>query len=147
MMLLLYNARDLYENQFKDMKTHFQHKNCLHLLAPQPMIVKDIIPKSEVNRGYGVHMPIQMKQAAVIYLKQWLLQEKSPGVTNLDSIYSVNLLRELLRFNFKGNFDRVSAMFILMIYIQENMKIQLNAIEKDRKPSMFDEFGKGLGIK
>jgi hypothetical protein len=56
-------------------------------------------------------------------------------------------LKELLRFNFKGNFDRVSAMFIMMIYIQENMKIQLNAIEKDRKPSKFEELGKGLGIK
>jgi hypothetical protein len=147
MLLLLYNARDLYENQFKDMKTHFQQKNCLHLLAPQPMIEKNINPKSEVNRGYGVHMPIQMKQASVIYLKQWLKQEKSPGVTNIDTIYSVNLLKELLRFNFKGNFDRVSAMFIMMIYIQENMKIQLNAIEKDRKPSKFEELGKGLGIK
>lgn len=147
MLLMYYNARCLYENQFKDMKTHFQHKNSLRLLAPQPMIVKDIIPKSEVQRGYGVHMPKQMKEAAVIYLRDWLRQEKSPGITNLNHIYSVNLLKELLRFNFKGNFDRVSAMLILMIYIQENRKIQLSAIEKDRKPSMFVEFGKELGIK
>lgn len=147
MLLIYFNARDLYENQFKDMKTHFQHKNSLYLLATQPMIVKDIIPKSEVNRGYGVHMPIQMKQAAVQYLKDWLNTEKSPGITNIESIYSVNLLKELLRFNFKGNFDRVSAMLILMIYIQENMKIQLSAIEGQRKSSMFAEFDKVLGIK
>jgi len=147
MLLMYYNARCMYENQFKDMKTYFQHKNALYLLAPQPMIVKDIIPKSEVNRGYGVHMPIQMKQAAVIYLKQWLVQEKSPGVTNIDTIYSVNLLKELLRFNFKGNFDRVSSMFVLMIYIQENMKIQLTAIEGERKPSMFAGLDKVLGMK
>ena len=145
MLLIYYNARDLYENQFKDMKTHFQHKNCLHLLAPQPMIVKDIIPKSEVNRSYGVHMPLQMKQAGVIYLKDWLLTEISPGVTNISQIYSVNLLKELLRFNFKGNFDRVSSLLIMMIYIQENRKIQLNAIETDRESMMFTKFNSELG--
>ena len=128
------------------MKTHFSHKNSMRLLAPQPMIIKDIIPKSDVSRGFGVHMPIQMKQAAVIYLKDWLNREKSPGITNIESIYSVNLLKELLRFNFKGNFDRVSSMLILMIYIQENMKIQLSAIESNRKSSIFEGFDKVLGM-
>lgn len=147
MLLMYYNARCLYENQFKDMKTYFGHKESLRLLAPQPMIVKDIIPKSEVQRGYGVHMPKQMKEAAVIYLRDWLREEISPGITNLTKIYSVNLLKELLRFNFKGNFDRVSSMLIMMIYIQENRKIKLSAIDKERKPSMFEDFGKSLGIK
>jgi hypothetical protein len=147
LLLMYYNARCLYENQFKDMKTYFQNKNSLHLLAPQPMIVKDIIPKSEVNRGYGIHMPIQMKQAGVIYLKDWLLTEISPGVTNISRIYSVNLLKELLRFNFKANFDRVSSLLIMMIYIQENKKIQLNAIEKDRKSTLFHKLDEAMGRK
>jgi hypothetical protein len=147
LLLLYYNARCLYENQFKDMKTHFQHKQSLHLLAPQPMIVKDIIPKSEVSRGYGVHMPIAMKQAAVIYLRDWLKTEISPGITNISKIYSVNLLKELLRFNFQGNFDRVSSLLVMMIYIKENQKIQLNAIEKDRKKTLFGDLNKALGWK
>lgn len=146
-LLKYYNAKCLYENQFKDMKTYFSHKNSLHMLAPQPMIIKDIIPKTEVNRSYGVHMPIQMKEAAVQYLADWLKAEVAPGVINLDRIYSINLLKELLRFNFKRNFDRVSSMLILMLYIQENRKIQLNAIEKGRSSGMFDKFNKELGFK
>jgi hypothetical protein len=145
LLLLYYNAKCLYENQFKDMKTYFQNKNSLHLLAPQPMIVKDIIPKSEVNRGYGVHMPIQLKQAAVIYLKEWFKTPRSATETNIDFIYSVPLLQEALRFNFNGNFDRISSLLILMLYIQENKKIQLNAIEKDRQTNKFDTLRKDMG--
>jgi hypothetical protein len=147
MLLQYYNAKCLYENQFKDMKTYFQNKNVLHLLAPQPMIVKDIIPKSEVNRGYGIHMPIQLKQAAVIYLKEWLMTPINDTETNIDRLYSLPLLQELLRFNFVGNFDRVSSLLILMLYIQENKKIQLNAIEKDQKSTMFYGLNKAMGWK
>jgi hypothetical protein len=147
LLLTYYNAKCLYENQFKDMKTYFQNKNSLHLLAPQPMIIKDIIPKSEVNRGYGIHMPIQLKQAAVIYLKEWLMTPISETETNINRLYSVNLLKELLRFNFVGNFDRVSSLLILMLYIQENKKIQLNAIEKDRQSSLFSGLNQSLGFK
>ena len=148
-MLLLkyYNAKCLYENQFKDMKSYFQNKNCLYLLAPQPMIVKDIIPKSEVNRGYGIHMPLPMKQAGVIYLKEWLKTPKGENTTNVDSINSIYLLHELLRFNFNGNFDRVSSLLIMMLYIQENKKIQLNAIEKDKESMKFTSLNKALGWK
>lgn len=146
-LLLYYNARCLYENQFKDMKTHFQHKKCLHLLAPQPMIIKDIIPKSKVQRGYGVHMPTQMKSAAVIYLRDWLLEEKSPGYTNLMDIYSIPLLQEMIKFNFNANFDRVSAMLIMMIYIQENKKITLKEATEKKQESFFSEFFKQSGFK
>ena len=146
-LLMYYNAKCLYENQFKDMKTHFQNKNSLHLLAQQPMIIKDIIPNSVVNRGYGVHMPIQLKQTAVIYLAEWLKKKPTPETTNIDNIYSINLLKELLRFNFKGNFDRVSSLFIMMLFIKENEKIQLNAIDKERKPLLFDSLNKSVGFK
>jgi len=146
LLLMYYNARCLYENQFKDMKTYFEFKGSLGLLALQPMIIKDIIPKSTVSRGYGIHMPQQMKEAAVIYLRDWLIAEKSPGISNIESIYSVNLLKELLRFNFKGNFDRVSSMLILALYIQENRKITLSAIEGERKSSLFEGFDKALGM-
>jgi len=147
LLLLYYNAKCLYENQFKDMKMYFQNTNSLHLLAPQPMIVKDIIPKSEVNRGYGIHMPKELKQAGVIYLKQWLDSPRGENTTNVDFIYSINLLKELVKFNFNGNFDRVSSMLILMLYIQENKKILLNAIEKDRKTGIFTDFNKTIGFK
>jgi hypothetical protein len=147
-LLIYYNARCLYENQFKDMKTHFQHKQCLHLLAPQPMIIKDIIPKSTVKRGYGVHMPVQMKSTAIIYLRDWLLEEKSPGHTNLMDIYSLPLLQEMVKFNTNGNFDRVSAMLIMMIFVQENRRILLNSASEDsKKDSFYSDFFKGSGFK
>jgi hypothetical protein len=147
-LLVYYNAKCMYENQFKDMKTHFHHRQCLHLLAQQPAVIKDIIPKSTVKRGYGVHMPAQMKSAAVIYLRDWLLEEKAPGHTNLQDIYSLPLLQEMVKFNFDGNFDRVSAMLIMMIYIQENRRIQMNEIlAEKKKDGFFAEFFEQTGFK
>jgi hypothetical protein len=114
-LLLYYNAKCLYENNIPGMKQYFETKNALMLLAKQPKIVKDIIMDSRVERTYGINMSGKMKSFLLEAIKSWLLEEYAPNKYNLEKIYSVNLLKELINYNPDGNFDRVIAFGLCLI--------------------------------
>ena len=69
-------------------------------------------------------------------LKEWLNEEVAPGVKNLHRILSEPLLEELISYNDSDNFDRVSAMFQVMIYKEELHKVVVrdksNNVKKQR---------------
>ena len=139
LLLIYYNAKCLYENQFKDMKTHFEHKGSLHLLAYQPTIIKDVIRGSNVSRIYGTHMPRELKVFGLTKIKEWLNKNKSPEVSVISEIYSIYLLKELLDYG-EGNFDRVSALIVLMIYIEETYKMQVKELNAEPVATPMSEF-------
>lgn len=118
-LLLYYNATVLYENQWPGLSVYMRSKHCDHLLADQPDIISKIIKDSRVQRGKGIHMNQQIKDWGEGKLRDWLLEEYEPGKKNLTKIYSEALLEELISYNDKGNFDRVIAMFLIMIYREE----------------------------
>jgi len=60
-LLLYYNARLLYENQWKGLATYFKQRHCDYLLADQPDIISDIINDSHVARGKGIHMTKEIR--------------------------------------------------------------------------------------
>jgi hypothetical protein len=75
---------------------------------------------------------LKKKQQGTIYLRDWLLSKrgidaKGNHKLNLNMIYSVPLLEELLKFDYEGNFDRVSALLIAMFYQKQ---IESKAIDK-----------------
>ena len=127
LMLLaeLYNAQIGYENEVTEVKSYFEKKNKLHLLAVQPdHVIRANIKDSNVARVYGIHMPEKLKDAGEKYIKQWLLTERDfdengNKILNLDTIPDPGLLEELIKYNRKGNFDRVMAFMILMMFIEE----------------------------
>jgi len=64
----------------------------------------------------------QRKGQAQIYLRDWLLTPRSQTedgskILNLHHIYDLALLEELIKYNDKGNFDRVSALLVGMFYL------------------------------
>ena len=67
-------------------------------------------------------------------------EEYAPGVKNLTKILSEPLLEELIAYNDKGNFDRVMAFMILMLY-----RLQLHNLhvkekkEVERETRIFDK--------
>lgn len=125
MLAELYNAEIMYENEVPDVKTYFERKKKLHLLAAQPdTVISKTIKNSKVARIYGCHMNDKLKDAGAKYIKRWLLTERDfdengNALTNIDYIYDIGLLEELILFNMKGNFDRVMAMMMLMFQIEE----------------------------
>lgn len=122
LLLEYYNAVLLFENNIQGVQQHFTLRRSLRYLALQPKsAIASVIPKSTVDRHYGVHMNPQLKIAGLTWLAEWLKEEKAPGHYNVNDIWSEHLLRELLVFDNdpKKNFDRVSSMIILMFLMQE----------------------------
>jgi len=117
-LLIMYNAKALYENNLKGMKQHFEVKKALYLLKEQPTdLIRDIIPGSKVERNYGIHMNTEIKKYAITEVKDWLLTEFAPNQYNTKKLYSINLIKELLGYNDKkGNFDRVISFALCILH-------------------------------
>jgi len=127
-LLEYYNAQTLYENNLKGLKIYFEQKKCLHLLKQQPSILKDIVPNSKTHRGYGIHMSEPIKNQGELYIRDWLMEErgdteKGDVIRNLDTLYSIPLLQELIKYNKRGNFDRVISFMLCMFHSQENHRV------------------------
>jgi hypothetical protein len=125
MLCELYNTQGMYENMVLHVKSYFAKRKKLHLLAAQPdQVISKNIKDSGVRRVYGCHMDDRLKDAGETYIKDWLLTERDTDeegqvVTNIDMINSPGLLEELIMYNKKGNFDRVMALMMVMIQMEE----------------------------
>ena len=121
----LYNAEIMHENEVSHVKNYFRRIKRLDQLAIQPdAVISKNVKASKVARVYGMHMNDQLKDAGEKYIKDWLLEvrdydEHGNAILNLETIYSIGLLEELILYNRKGNFDRVMAFMQVMFQCQE----------------------------
>ncbi len=127
-LCIYYNAKCLYENQLKGLKNYFMEKNSLHMLHEQPNnMIKNIVKQTTVHRGYGVHMTKEIRMQCEIYMKQWLLEERTQingqRILNLHTILSIPLLKELIAYDGEINTDRVSSCFMWILQIKENYEM------------------------
>lgn len=136
-LLIYYNAKCLYENNIPTMKAYFEQKQCLHLLAKQPNILKDILEVSGVERGYGVHMTQKVKMYLVDTISNWINTERGDGIYNIHHVYSMELLKELLNYNFEDNFDRVIAFGMCLLKDQEEYK---NKVQDNDSRELHEKF-------
>lgn len=138
-LLFYYNAKLLYENERKGIFPYFTQKHCDYLLADQPDIISDIIGDSKVNRKKGIHMTKQIKAYGEGLIKEWLNEEYAPGKKNLTKVLSEPLLEELIQYNDKGNFDRVIALIMVLIYREQLYNNHVKKAEENtRKQRVFD---------
>lgn len=127
MLCDFYNTTVMHENEVTGVKNYFRRIKRLGLLAAQPdTVISKNVKASKVARIYGCHMTEQLKDAGERYVKEWLLQiidydENGDPITVIDKIYSVRLLEELIAYHRKGNFDLVSALFMCMFQVQEEV--------------------------
>jgi intein/homing endonuclease len=126
-----YNATLLYENEKKGMFDYFRRKHCEYLLADQPGLIKDIVKDSKVERGKGIHMNVNIKMFGEGAVKDYLIEEFAPGQMNLLKIYSEPLLEELINYNDTGNFDRVMAFMMVVLYNKELFNVHVKKKKDD----------------
>lgn len=125
MLAELYNAEIMHENEVTHVKNYFRRIKRLNQLAAQPdAVISKNVKNSTVARVYGIHMVDQLKDAGEKYIKDWLLEvrdydEHGNPILNLETIYSIGLLEELIQYNRKGNFDRVMGLMMCMFQVQE----------------------------
>ena len=126
MLAELYNAEIMHENEVTHVKNYFRRIKRLNQLAVQPdAVISKNVKNSTVARIYGIHMVDILKDAGEKYIKDWLLEvrdhdENGNPILNLETIYSIGLLEELIQYNRKGNFDRVMAFMMCMFQVQED---------------------------
>ena len=136
-LAMYYNATVLYENEKLGIFTYFTQKHSDYLLADQPDLIKNIVSHSRVSRGKGIHMSKEIKAAGETMVRDWLNEEFAPGRKNLTKIFSEPLLEELISFNLDGNFDRVIAFMLVMIYKQELYNHTVKKREDTIKKELF----------
>ncbi len=96
-------------------------------------------PTRKYDAGVTMSGPLNIQCEQL--LKQWLLEpfqvhiygEEMETKTNIDKIYSQRILEELINYSREGNFDHVSSLKLLVLWLsQENEEpIQAHSYETD----------------
>lgn len=143
-LLMLYNARDLYENERNTIKMHFEHKKSLYLLADSPTILKtvdatNVRTVSSARSNKGIHMTDKQKAEMCDYLSIWL-DEQTPegdGKCNMHNVFSIPLLQELIAYNDKGNFDRVIAILLVILLNNQLFQVKVKKKKENKEKDYF----------
>jgi len=140
--LIFFNAQANYENDKKGLYAYFKNNNCLHLLADTPEIIRDmnIGTISRIgNKSKGCNSSKQLNAWARRLQAQWMVEqayvnediEDDNNLMNLHRIRSIGYIKEAIQYNPDGNFDRVSAMGMLMILKEDRARINVSIDESD----------------
>jgi len=139
-MLIYYNARCNYENNWKGLFTYLNNKHFAHLLTDTPKLVADkIYDKSVLNRGKGTPGTTPIKKWGRELILMWLTTPVTLGSEklNLHTINSIPLLQELIYWHDKGNFDRHDALAMLLILKEDVQHIGTEEYESGSSLSPF----------
>jgi hypothetical protein len=154
-LISYYNAICNYENNKKGLFAYFEQKNCLHLLCNTPKILRDqqiiSVIRESGNTSKGTNASKEVNKYARMLIREYMLDQaynQEVGLTNTHTIPSVPLLSEIIYWNEDGNFDRVSALGMLLILRQDRIKIVIeeDEEEKDSFNEFFDRYYRGKAI-
>lgn len=120
-----YGAKIGFENDRGDVIGYAKRFKKLHMLEEEfEMLDKKELQSRTVNRAYGMHMTTPRIEQGELYIRDWLntvIGKRSDGspIKMLHTIYDTALLKELIKYNIKGNFDRVRALMVGMYHDKE----------------------------
>ena len=145
-LLIYYKAICLYENEKIGIKTYFEQKHSLYLLAYTPTILKSN-QSTKVSRVYGQHMAKNVKKDGTtsgpkaeleIFLRDWLQEPAGDGKMNLHHIYSKPIIKELISYNDVGNYDRVIALMLAVAQREQMYNIAVEEKQDIQRDNFFD---------
>ena len=148
-LIIYYKASAMYEANITGMYSYFEKKKALHLLADTPYNLRDRNTwRPNTNTSKGIIMSKAVKERGLEYLKSWLDEDISEESEekNLSRIRSIGLLRELIAWNPnpRANFDRISAMLMIVWYdatLQEFNRMSIEqSPQKKKTSSYFDKY-------
>lgn len=120
LLVKMYNARTLCENDEISFIDHMKAINAAHYLEKQPDWLKEIIPNTTQNRDYGISRSSDkiidfLHGCLKRYTEEIIFEEKDDQgniirqVTGMSKILDPMLLEEMIQYNEDGNFDRIVA--------------------------------------
>lgn len=139
-LLKYYNAVANYENDKKGLFAYFSHRHMLSYLADNPQILKDmeLVKATGLygNKAKGTNSGAKVNAWGRRLQADWMLdaaegeENAKKGLLKLHTLRSIGYIKEAIGWNEDGNFDRVSAMGMLMILRQEYLKYKLQVTEE-----------------
>ena len=132
-----YNCKIGFENDRGEVIAYAKRHRKMHRLQEEfEMLDKRELRSKTVKRQYGMHMTEARKRQGEIYIRDWLnsvrsKNEEGEQILNLHKIYDLALLQELIKFNHKGNFDRVMSLMIGMYHTRELYNAEVKEILED----------------
>jgi hypothetical protein len=156
-LLRFYNAIANYENNLKGLFQHFDSTRNLHLLCDTPQVLRDMeYVKGNMfgNRSKGTCASKAINSWGRKLQSDWLINIaynaeddkvdesgniiEAPRILNLRKVRSIGYLKELVSWNPDENFDRISAMGMLMILRADREKFEQHKYEDKVKTIMDD---------
>lgn len=147
-LLLYYNARANIENGNKGIFDYFDKKNCGYLIMDEPRVVRETLDDTTIRnnmgrRRRGTTPSKPMNQFARGLLAKWCLEstgnEELPEEIQLHRFRCLPAIKEMILWNIDGNFDRVSALGMLMIAMNDREKYNIET-EENHKTLAHDDF-------
>lgn len=145
-LCLFYNGRLNYEYNKKGLFSHFSTRNSLYLLTDVLDFLKEkqMMKEGYGNKSKGTNASPAINAYARSRLRSWLLspvpiievidgEEKEIMVPRLFTIRNRALLKELINYNAEGNFDRISAMGMLMLLREDRMILYQGKVSKEKE--------------
>lgn len=145
-LCLFYNGRLNYEYNKKGLFSHFSTRNSLYLLTDVLDFLKEkqMMKDGYGNKSKGTNASPAINAYARSRLRSWLLspvpimqtidgEEKEVMVPRLFTVRNKALLKELINYNSEGNFDRISAMGMLMLLREDRMIRYQGDVSKEKQ--------------
>ena len=133
-----YNATLNYENNLKGLFGYFESHHCIHLLCDTPQYLRDmelVSTNLRGNKAKGTRTVAEVIKLGKTLQREWMLSKYTTiddegneiVKMNYENIRSIPYLQECIAWNPDGNFDRVSAMDMVMIYRQDINRLSISS--------------------
>lgn len=153
-LCLFYNGRLNYEYNKKGLFSHFSTRNSLYLLTDVLDFLKEkqMMKDGYGNKSKGTNASPAINAYARSRLRSWLLapvpimqtidgEEKEVMVPRLFTVRNRALLKELINYNSEGNFDRISAMGMLMLLREDRMIRYQGDVSEEKQERANNSYG------
>ena len=148
MLLLYYNAIGMYEKNLIGLFNYFDRHKCTYLLADTPYQLRSSDTyKQSGNTSKGINASATVNSEGRNMVKSWLQETISiKSETKVyETIYSPALVTELVMWNPQGNFDRVSALIMLM-WLDSTMYKETNKRVEEVKGFLDNDYFSKMGL-
>lgn len=145
-----YSAKLLPEINIPGIITYAKMRKKYHILQPSPLLaIGKVMQDNKVKYEVGIKMNSQLNLHSEQLLRTWLLQpfrtdEREGDLLTLDTLYSPRLLQEFIQYNRKGNFDHVSSMRLLALWLSQEEEEPIAKVESAQKYDRLNHFIKDL---
>lgn len=146
-LALYYNAKILVENDIPDFIRYCKRIGLYYILQPTPTeAITRVLKSSNQKYEVGVRMVpglgVQCEQLIANWLNLPYKEEMGRLYNNCFKLKSKRLIEELINYKREGNFDHVSSLKILMLWLSQ--EIDITPEEKERRKDIYLNLKKKL---